>query len=180
MQEQQLQPNEDQLWRAFLYVSGELSDDKADEFERQLMDDELLCEAVVEASRLTSAVADSFQTSPQRLVATDCSRRPAKNRLQGVAALVAVCCCVFAVVSAMQFSATPEQQFGYSEPTEAEQLVDAWADSFSETAPQSADHGDFAEQTLEVPDWMVVAVALDASDASDSDLNGNGVDADWF
>ncbi len=185
MQEQQSKPADDlgtdQLWQAFLYVSGELSADDAQAFEDQMLEDSLLCEAVVQASRLTSAVADSLRVSPPTVVATP-NRRPIRNRREVFAACVAVCCCccLVAVLVTVQFAATPETQVSFSGPTEAEQLVDAWADSFSNDFSTEADHGDFVQQELDVPDWMMAAVSLDAAGESGSGVDGDGVDADWF
>lgn len=201
MQEQHSKPDHDQdqdhdqetnqLWQAFLYVSGELSADDEQKFEDQMLVEPLLCEAVVDASRLTTAVADGLRFLPSSVVPTvaatglkttlaTTNRRPIRSRREVFTACAAVCCCLAAVLMTVQFAATPEAQISGVQPTDAEQLVDAWADSYSNEFATEADHGDFEQQQLNVPDWMMAAVSLDAAGESGGGVDGDGVEADWF
>ena len=49
-------PVDDSHWLAMQYVSGELTDEQADSFERAMADDIALCEAVLLATRLTAGI----------------------------------------------------------------------------------------------------------------------------
>lgn len=181
MQDKQSKPDEDRLWRAFLYVSGELSNGESDEFERLMLEDDQLCEAVIEATQLTSAVAGSRSVSPQVVSMTDLPPLTASKLRRGRwAGLVAICCCMFVVVVTSQFSTLSDPSVAVSETAEAEQLVDAWADSRSTEVLAEIDHSDFGPQDLEVPGWMMAAVSLEGSGDAGSAIEGRNVEADWF
>ena len=170
--------SEDELWLAFQYVAGELSTVEAEVFEQQLRDCVSLCEAVVEATLLTSAVAGSQQYEARPAVATAVSRQTNRGH-SGIAALVAVCCCIFAVFIATQFSDTAAVVA--VESTEAERLVDAWADTFSTDNHQEVYNTDFQQQELDVPDWLMAAVSLaESNDQTGNSLDGRGDGAEWF
>lgn len=183
--------DEDQQWMAFRYVSGELSAVEADAFELQMLDDEQLCDAVVEATLLSASIAASKQPTSVKLIPTE-SPSPSQRARQvdsqrsTLAAVVAVCCCLTLVVAAGKFSDVSQtgeelRLVDSDESSDAERLVDAWAAGLGEDEISVQVNGGAGEHELDVPEWLFAAVSLASPDSStDAALDGSEEDGEWF
>lgn len=173
---------DDSLWRAFQYVAGELSEHEADVFEQQMLDDVRLCDAVVEATRISVSVAadsgpgrrsvtlsSSSQSTDQRQALA--SRRPV---FAAVAASLACVCLVWAV-SAMTDPTDSDSSVAVADDQDAEMILSVWADESQSDLDSLDELGGLDDQSLDVPDWMLTAVTIadldaDPNDSQDMDL----------
>lgn len=69
------QPTDEQLLTAFRYVAGELNRSESDRFEQQMETDIALCDAVIQATEISLAVAPAAPAAPAEFV------QPAANGL---------------------------------------------------------------------------------------------------
>ncbi|MCA9048949.1 MAG: hypothetical protein KDA89_09500 [Planctomycetaceae bacterium] len=175
---------DDAFWDAFRYVSGEMSESEASDFEGRLADDVSLCECVAEATRLSTliyrpAVSTTLRTSGDLISVAGSDSASASLSVGGrrtlsaaarATAVVSVCCCLAIVVLAV-FSAREMGDGGVasnpSSGADAEFLVDLWssgdAGSGGPVTEESAETDMFGP--LEVPEWMMVAVSQEYSGA---------------
>lgn len=166
------QNQEDRLWEAFQYVSGEMSESRSFDFETRLEHDTELCTAVAEVSLLMAATADSSggriqQTSQRSVSVVSAELRPERTKSGSsvrrlLATVVAVCTCI-----CITFLSTRNiedellvSSSADSAVSEAETLVLVWMGDGQE----EIDRESFQEETLpgdlEVPDWMLAGVTL--------------------
>ncbi|HIE99932.1 MAG TPA: hypothetical protein EYG03_10205 [Planctomycetes bacterium] len=180
MSSQKIQFSDEQLWQAFRYVGAELSTGEAEAFEQQLLRDVSLCEAVAEATMLTSTVAASGR--PRRMIVSSSttlshSAGPARQ-YRMVALTAALCGCLALVVVSSGFRDVSDGSVdvvAQSDSADAELLVAAWADIFAAQTDDESEYDEFVQQELAVPDWMLAAVTLadlGAVDHSDIPVNG--------
>ena len=172
---------DEQFWRAFEYVADEMTAEDVTVFEQELFENVSLCEAVAQATRLTTAIASqSRQTrvplSRYESVPPEWQR---KNRI--VAAVTAVCCCLLLALMVSRNSGllTLSPGLALSESTlaadssEAELLVSVWADGFAADHDLETEVSEPDDSGLEVPDWLLTAVSMvdGPADSSEDRLN---------
>ncbi len=161
-------------WLAFLYVAGELAPDKHSDFEQRLAHDQLACDAVSRAVKLTQAIRTAEEVNPVAVSPV----RPLRLRrsLHLVACLSA--CVLVAIVCHWLLRDDESTSTGVSEApsTAAAELAVVWSETRLEVADQRSDawtlphvndSGDSpvaveGASDLEVPDWMLSAVAIEA------------------
>ncbi|MEQ9411113.1 MAG: hypothetical protein RIK87_25600 [Fuerstiella sp.] len=192
---------EDQLWRAFRYVAGELSASEVEDFEQQVLTDVTLGDAVAEATLLASAVASGCadasvssvtkrKPTTSKPAASSCSigsvlpvATPSSSPVVGsgrrviAAAATIVSCLCFAMlifrpgVPVDSITELVEAE----EPGSVEMLVTVWVDSSDSLTEFEAELEEPVEPELDVPDWMLAAVSLTAISEHDRPA---GVDED--
>lgn len=167
-------------WQAFLYVTDEMSDDEATQFEDRMTNDVEICRAVADATILLSALTSGEfqQGTPARPAGAerDCvpidqlsihGQKP-NTRSGGVFAAAVCLACLLFVGLAVFKSGKHGHEIASSEKSSATELVSAWASgSYREVESTSVDasmselleddgiaHG----LELEVPTWMLMAV----------------------
>lgn len=184
---------EEELWRAFEYVSGDLNEQDAEDFEQQMLTDNSLCEAVAEAVRLSVDVAACTDTAEQRLFVQQTESRQASpdSRSVTAATVVTICCCLaltalLAVFVSKETSVPIAKTGGRIQAAnlDAELLVDVWVESVAADAVAETEHSDDFSSDLDVPDWMLAALTLaDVAGREDSDMPVEGLmpdDSDVF
>ena len=162
--------SEEQLWQAFQFVSGELSVDETKRFEERLESDPFLCDAVVEATLLTSSVLHCQPEESATQVIHSHSRGRAHNFSRSIAAVVALACCLIlaVVLSNMPEAETETVQ---ADVIDAEVLVTTWADSFAADIEDIPEIDEQTDQDLDVPDWMLAGLTLNAKvEVNSSDM----------
>ncbi len=181
MSSQKNQFSDEQLWQAFQYVGAELSTAEAEALEQQMLRDVSLCEAVAEATMLTSSVAASGRprhTIVPTSVSSSQNAGPA-GRNQVVALMAALCGCLALVVVSSGFPDVPNGLAGVvaqADSIDAEFLVAAWADNFAAQTDEESEYDEFVQQELAVPDWMLAAVTLaDLGAVEHSDMPVDGL-----
>lgn len=170
--------HDENLWQAFLYVSGDMTEAQSELFEERLLEDESLCEAVSHAVRLTAAVAegdvDHSVLRPAPVLSVQAG--PAERRRNpaatvkghsGIAALaaLAMCLCVMWAISGFQDREPGGAVALETSETDAEWIVSVWAEesAMAATGPDELE-GDLDED-LDVPDWLVTAVSISDTEA---------------
>lgn len=171
---------DERLMKAFRYVANEMSADESDSFELAMLEDQALCDAVVQATTLTTALATSAgrpQTTTVRpaVVASKAADVRSSNRsMAAIATGIAVCCCLGLLVSISQ--PQPDSEIAiYTEQEDAELLVGVWTDEAMADSVIEVEDSEIVADELDVPDWLLAAVTM-------SDLEGTGSDlsADEF
>ncbi len=160
--------SEEQLWQAFQFVAGELSPDDAKRFEERLESEPLLCEAVAEATLLTSTLlkCQPEETLNQVPDATE----PVRDYSRSIATVVTLACCL---IVAVVLSNMPESetQTAQTDVADAEVLVTTWADSFAAEVDDIPEIDEQTDHDLDVPDWMLAGLTLnDAAEVNPSDM----------
>ena len=169
--------SETQLWEAFQYVSGDLTVEESEQFELRMADDADLCDAVAEATLLTLSVAElpagSESISLQAAATQEQVPQQSRSAHRAIATIVSLTCCLALGVFLLRSPSAPspasstEATVADQTTDNAEDLVNAWADSFadeeSETEVAVADE-------LEVPDWMFAAMTLPELEDEHSDM----------
>ena len=156
--------SEEQLWQAFRFVSGELSEAEERVFEEDLAANGTMCEAIAEATKLAWLVSDSSISSAPSVMIAERSVPRSHSRSRGAAAIVtstvAACCLLIgALVSNQQVSKDNTPLTSAVSP-ETELIVGAWVDNADESVDELSDEEPVEE--LDVPDWMLAAVELGA------------------
>jgi hypothetical protein len=161
-------------WLAFLYVAGELAPDEHDEFERRLANDQLACDAVSRAVKVTQAIRTAEEVKP---VAVSPVRRARLRRSLHLAACLSACALVVIVCHwLLRDSESTLTDVSEAPSTAQAELAVVWRETRLEVAdqqsdvwtlPQVNDSGDSptapgGPSHLEVPDWLLSAVALEA------------------
>ncbi|MEZ6130126.1 MAG: hypothetical protein R3C59_15685 [Planctomycetaceae bacterium] len=185
---------DDSLWHAFRYVAAELSDAEAESFEQQLLNDAELCEAVIEVTRLTSAVASGSSLLPVKPVTLVASTPPvalpsangSPSRVgRTVAVVAALCCCVIFVTRTSSVS-NPEPSDviavdGHSFDSDAELLVSVWAAGELHEDDMETDGTDLLNHDLDVPEWLLTALSPPtAGETPNQSLGESKEDGDWY
>lgn len=175
--------SEPQLWRAFQFVAGELSESEQEAFEADLRFDETLCAAVAEATKLSLVLAQSKSVAvPSDQLAVSPSlathRAPAAtshSRGQFTLAVVAIACCWLLMLVAQRSDSVDGEPIlvgAVEEAPETEMIVTAWADSGE--SPDEITESETLERELDVPDWMLAAVELSVIEDSGSEKPDQG------
>ncbi len=179
--------DDESQWLAFQYVSGELSADDAESFELSMLENPALCDAVAEASLICCAVRNATANSPsvnnesETSAPAECLPELARTSVQHVnrgmwATLVSVCCCAVVALLVSNFAPTPSDQLQVAVQqgqSDAEQLVDVWIDGASVFSDNELDDLETSDNDLEVPDWLMTAVAMANKDQIEGDLPGD-------
>ncbi len=165
MNGQKIQFSDEQLWQAFRYVGAELSTVEVEAFEQQMLRDVSLCEAVAEATKLTSTVAASGL--PRHMIvaspATLSHHANPVGRYRIVALTAALCGCLTLIVVLSGFRDTSDgaiEAVAQLDSTDAELLVAAWVENYSAQTVDESEFDETIQQELAVPDWMLAAVTL--------------------
>ncbi|MCP4784998.1 MAG: hypothetical protein GY903_17770 [Fuerstiella sp.] len=181
MSSQKIQFSDEQLWQAFQYVGAELSTIEAEALEQQMLWDVSLCEAVAEATILTSTVAASGR--PRHSIVSSYSTisqtagSAGRNRMVALAA--ALCGCLALVVVSSGFRDSPTEVVAQADSTYAELLVAAWAENSALETVEESEYDESIQQELAVPDWLLAAVTLSDPDAVEfSDIPVDGLKSD--
>lgn len=164
-------------WRAFLYVSGEMSAEEHDAFEDRLAIDQEAREAVAQAVDLIGQVA-VVQLVPVTEQKSPPARRTA--RVLGIIASIAAALLVGLVLSIGLKNRTQQTERARLEPQHTEELISLYVAS---PIPDAEDHGspadgpatsqpeeqmhDGDESELQVPSWLIAAVDLDLDDSTE-------------
>lgn len=176
--------SEDEQWLAFRYVAGELSDAETEAFELQMLDDQRLCDAIVDATLLTTAIAAERTAVGVKVLPVAATVSPSTGGRRAVVAIVTTCCCMAVVVLASQYAGLPQNTNAFAAVvrSEAEILVDAWAEGFDEDTLVEPLPADIGEADLEIPGWLMAAVSLDGADATTDGASSidSGEEAEWF
>ncbi len=177
-----VQPDaDDALWLAMRYVLGELSDEQAESFEAEMAEDIDLCEAVLQATLLNSAVALAYESqqsgSPASVgIASDESSLPVVSCLHvnGANRSSFARFGVFAATTAMVLAILAMVMLQNSPQVEALASDDATADMLAMLLDNSSSSdlsGEFDEfsstddsvSSLVAPEWLLTAVDLDSA-----------------
>ena len=180
MNDPQMQFTDNQLLLAFRYVAGELTVDESEFFEQQLLTDQSLCEAVVEAVFLGSLVASSSApiAATRLKLNSSCvvrpSLEPVRRSYSYLVTGVTACLCLFMLMAI--YSRSTVQPIGVSQMVQqddAELLVSVWATEPEEAGDLALDESDLIVEELDVPDWLLAAVTiagLEEFPAADDDM----------
>jgi hypothetical protein len=165
MKSQQNHSQDEQLWQAFRYVAAEFSVVEAEAFEQQMLQDSALCEAVAEATMLSSSVAASGRRygpiAPP--IGTLSLNAGVSQRYRTVAFTAATCCCLALVIilsGHSDISESPTDDIVQTDIADAELLVAAWVENLVGQTDDESEYDDFNQQDLAVPDWMLADVTL--------------------
>lgn len=169
----------DLAWTAFLYVAGELPEDDRQAFEQLLAEDTAAQDAVVEAVRLSETI---IAAEDQHIIAFPVTKREASRsnwKSWVPAAAAAVLLIVGLKVANQEGLVGPQANSVIAANSKSTAIYELWShpddgllanevgsESF-EGLDESSD-GELSDETsLEVPGWMLVAVANEANDSAD-------------
>lgn len=177
------EPNDESLiWRAFRYVSNELTDQEVSDFETRLDGDSdtfdvAACEAVAQAVQLSDAVTQVFETKPKtttpetpQLAVVDvrsASRTTRHVTIGRRLSVLASSVAVLAVAWMFNNSGIDSDVVVVEPETDsavASEIVRSWADSASEVDVIADDQQLMAvvdipdSMSVDVPDWLLIAV----------------------
>ncbi|GEM_PF-1338404 len=176
--------HEDPRWLAFQYVAGELSAKAAEAFEVSMLTDPELCEMVAEASLLCCAVYQSSVGDESGLpkvtvpvCSVQCGKSIQASHSRGMlAAMVSVCCClgVAAAVSNLTIDSSGVRLVETTDSeSDAELLVDAWVDGANRFSGNDIDEPEPFSSELDVPEWLLTAVAIASIDQDGATASGD-------
>lgn len=170
----------DALWQAFCYVSGDMTAAETEQFEQRMLVEERLCDAVVQATRLTVSISGApagVATEPavrvERISTTSPARPGHARRQHGnratLASLAAVVACtglLWAVWSLptieqdAMVSAVPDETAADVLDGDAEWIVSVWATESATDNDNIEELDGELEERLDVPDWLLTAVTI--------------------
>lgn len=173
---EQLRTPEGRDWLALQYVLGELTTADTVAFEHLLEHDELLCEAVIVASRLVQGLRGGIVDQQGVVVERGSpSVRPAgvrwAGRMVGTAALATVMCLAVGFSLSSISSTADEATVSAYAGLIAEEISEA--ESESEVDATLLESG----ITLEAPEWLLTAVELESGEISADELDSQGPEA---
>ncbi len=157
--------NDELSWLAFRYVAGELDAAEAVRFEARMLEDIAVCEAVARVALVCETTYAAFDSDSAKLQTI---ARPSSARRFGVRATVAAAAGVVALAALMVHQVATRT----SEDLEVARLwtASAAATSADSLSVPNLDDGDGTlpetsqAHDLDVPEWMLAAVRLEASD----------------
>ncbi len=176
---------DDAQWLAMRYVLGELSDEQAESFEAAMADDVALCEAVLQATLLNSAVVLAYEsqrsempvlvgaTSEESTLSVRAIDRSAFSRFGVFAATAAMVLAVMAMV--MMQNSPPADALASDDEATADMLAMLLDNSLS--SDMSGEFDEFSSpddsiSSLVAPEWLLTAVDLDSAvESEDIPLN---------
>lgn len=177
---------ESRTWLAMQFVLGELTDDQTAQFDAAMLNDPTLCDAVIEATRLTSGLmlAPELSSSPLPLPGLSSVRQPASGHRRGFvswivggAVVAAMSLSVMSVLSPSKDSAglsisgpqvalatavDMETANVYVELLPDDGLLEADEDGVEESVDRDA------MNDLMAPEWLLTAVELEQQSAAES------------
>jgi hypothetical protein len=155
------------------YVLAELSEEQMAEFESALADNVSLCEAVVEACRLSAGVTLALESERLTVHPVMISRQRSWSTRFGV---LAACASLLAVLVIMAGSPVAERRSGMlltlDDAAAADVLVGLLQEQLSLGIDPESDVESVPDESLSdlmAPEWLLTAVDLDERDASDDD-----------
>lgn len=159
-------------WLAFAYLSGELSDTETRAFEARLAHDTGAQTALADIVSLTTGICETAVAGAGKL-----SRRDSIRAVRWSGGAVAAAVCLLAIglllpslsVDSHGTVQMADAHFDHELLTSDEFLA-AWSTLSREAIGDESPHlhDDDAEGTLDVPDWMLVAVLEDAAASANS------------
>lgn len=171
---------DDVQWLAMRYVLGELSDEQAESFEAAMAEDVALCEAVLQATQLNSAVALAYESQPSIMpalfgVTCDESTLPAvaieRSSFAGIGVFAATAAMALAVVAMVMLQNSPQtEQLASDDDATADMLAMLLHNSSSGDMSGEFDEFSSAEDSvssLVAPEWLLTAVDLDSASEYD-------------
>ena len=171
---------DDAQWLAMRYVLGELSDEQAETFEAAMSEDVALCEVVLQATLLNSAIALAHESPPSEMtvlaritrdespVPVIATERPVFARFGVFAATAAMVLAVLAMVM-LQNSPQTEELTNDDDAT-AEMLAMLLHNSASAEMSSEIDEISFPDDSVSsliAPEWLLTAVDLDSAGGQD-------------
>lgn len=171
MNDPQMQLTDDQRLLAFRYVAGELTADESEVFEQQMLADQSLCEAVVQAvavGTLVASAAMDFSAAASSTKVSCVVHKPATHLAQPIrrsysylATSVTGCLCLFMLMAIYSKSTmTLSQTSQVVQQDDAALLVSVWATESAEAVDLASDESDLLAEELDVPDWLLAAVSI--------------------
>ena len=170
---------DDAQWLAMQFVLGELTEEQSERFQLAMTGDVSLCEAVVEATRLTAGISlacglERVPSSPVVLTTMPSSRvesvRPVYSRAIVLGAMIVMAMSVLAVVT-LQNSLRSASSIAAADGTAtAEALAMLLKNDGTNYANNDYDEwivSDDSISSLVAPGWLLTAVDLDAASESD-------------
>jgi len=172
-----VQPDaDDAQWLAMRYVLGELSDEQAESFEAAMADDVALCEGVLQAILLNSAVALAFESQQSGRTAlvgvtSDESSLPvvAINRspFARFGVFAATAAMVLAVLAMVMLQNSPQAEVLSSDDDATADMLAMLLDN-SSSSDLSGEFDEFSSaddsvSSLVAPEWLLTAVDLDSA-----------------
>ncbi len=171
---------DDAPWMALRYVLGELSDEQAETFENAMAEDAALCEAVLQATLLSSAIVVVYKsqksTGPVLIdITSDKSFRAfvASDRSSFVrfGVITATAAMILVVLAMVMLQSSPQAKVLASDDDAAADMLAMLLDNSS----ASDFNGEFDEfgstddsvSSLVAPEWLLTAVDLDLNDKID-------------
>lgn len=171
---------DDAQWVALRYVLGELSDEQAETFENAMAEDAALCEAVLQATLLSSTIAVVYEsqksTGPVLIdITSDKSSRAfvASDRSSFVrfGVFTATAAMILVVLAMVMLQSSPEAKLLASDEDATADMLAMLLDNSS----ASDFNGEFDEfgstddsvSSLVAPEWLLTAVDLDLNDKID-------------
>ena len=176
-----LQPDaDDALWLAMRYVLGELSDEQAESFEAAMAEDVTLCEAVLQATQLNSAVALAYEsqhsgrptlvciTNDELSLPVNAPDRSSFARFGVFAATTAMVLAILAMV--MLQNSPPAEELASDDDAAADMLamlLDHASSSDMSSEFDEYNSMDDSVSSLVAPEWLLTAVDLDSASGQD-------------
>ena len=176
-----MQPDGDDVqWLAMRYVLGELSDEQAETFEAAMSEDVALCEAVLQATLLNSAVALAYQSQHSVMpvkaeVAGDESilpfRATDRSSFAPFGVFAATAAMVLAVMAMVWMQNSPQaEELASDDDATADMLAMLLHNSSSSDLSSDVDEfssTDDSVASLVAPEWLLTAVDLDSASVLD-------------
>lgn len=172
-----VQPDaDDAQWLALRYVLGELSDEQAESFEAAMAEDTSLCEAVLQATLLNSAVALACKSQQSGMPAllhgtSDESTLPAiaieSSPFARFGVFAATAAMVLTALAMVMLQNSPQvEELASDDDATADMLVMLLHNSSS--SDLSAEFDEFSStddsvSSLVAPEWLLTAVNLDSA-----------------
>lgn len=175
-----MQPGDDVQWLAMRYVLGELSDEQAETFEAAMSEDVALCEVVLQATLLNSAVALVYQSQHSVMpvmagVAGDETilpfRATDRSSFAPFGVFVATAAMVLAVMAMVWMQNSPQaKELASDDDATADMLAMLLHNSSSSDLSSEVDEfssTDDSVTSLVAPEWLLTAVDLDSASVLD-------------
>lgn len=158
-----VEQNDELSWLAFRYVVGELDAAEVANFEARMLEDITVCEAVARMALVCETTYAAFDSQPAMQPPVV---RPSAARRFGIRATVAAVAGVVALAALLVHQVATQT----SDDVEVARLWSASAASSDTVSVPNLDDGDGTlpetsqSHDLDVPEWMLAAVRLEATD----------------
>jgi anti-sigma-K factor RskA len=171
---------DDAQWLATRYVLGELSDEQAETFEAAMSEDVALCEAVLQATLLNSAIALAHESQPSEVpmlarITSDESPLPViateRSMFARFGVFAATAAMVLAVLAMVMLQNYPQtEELASDDDATADMLAMLLHNSSSAEMSSEIDEISLADDSvssLVAPEWLLTAVDLDSAGGQD-------------